>query len=362
MRPQLLSLLQAFSRNRLDLKLSSFSESQIRWGITTGLGSLLLHATKTDREASASPIWPLLRGADLAAQVLAMEYLDAMAEIIDVCAGQTAALTLLKGISICREYYPITHLRAMRDLDFLVESGDFATINSLLVTLGYRQRYKHLTTFYERHHHDMPWFHPRKGIWVEVHRCLFPPDSKLGRSVAFSTRNIGAELRPSYFDGRQVMRLSAELQIIYTTSHWAQKLRGEGGLFGLLDVVCLLSGTGQALKWQRILDCVQGSIVATHLYLLLSYLQQNEIIDLDAAILTELFKAQPSFGRFNLRIAHFLIERCLLEGKFPEGRAAARNLDILWKSLLLDHGALRNLLSIPWNIFLPLYIRKSIFN
>jgi hypothetical protein len=250
----------------------------------------------------------------------------------------------------------------MRDLDVLVERGDFATINSLLTKLGYRQRYKHLTKFYEHHHHDMPWFHPQTGIWVEVHRGLFSSDSRLGKSAPFSARNIRAELKPSYFDGRKVMRLSPELQIMYTASHWGAELRYEGGLFGLLDIVYILNGAGQALKWQKFFDYVHGSVVATHLYLLLSYLQQNEIIDLDAAILTELFKAQPSFGRFNLRIAHFLIKRCLLEGKFPEGRAAARNLDILWKSLLLDHGALCNLLFIPRNIFLPLHIRKSIFN
>jgi hypothetical protein len=362
MRPQLLSLLQAFSRNRLDLKLSSFSESQIRWGIATGLGSLLLHATKTDVEAPVSPIWPLLKGADLAAQVLAMEHLDGMIEIIDACEGRMAPLTLLKGISISREYYPEPHLRAMRDLDVLVERSDFATINSLLTKLGYRQRYKHLNRFYERHHHDMPWFHPQRGIWIEVHRGFFPPDSKLGKLPVFSARNIKAELKPSYFNGRQVTRLSAELQIMYTASHWAQELHCEGGVFGFLDIICLLNGAGQALKWQKIFDCVHGSVEATHLYLLLSYLQQNEIIDLDAAILTELFKAQRSFGQCNLKIAHFLIGRCLLEGKIPKGRIASRNLDILWKSLLLDRGALRNLLSIPRNIFLPLPIRRAFLN
>jgi hypothetical protein len=362
MPPQLLALLHAVSRNRVDLKLSSFSESQIHWAIAQGLGSLLIHATKTDFEASASPTWPLVKGAELAARVLTIEHLDGMIEIIDACEGQMAPLTLLKGISISREYYPAPHLRAMRDLDVLVESGDFATINSVLRKLGYRQRYKHLNRFYERHHHDMPWFHPQKGIWVEVHRGFFPSDSRLGKSAPFSARNIRAELEPSCFEGRRVMRLSPELQIIYTASHWAQELSSEGGVSGLLDVICLLNGTSQTLNWDRIVDWVRGSVAATHLYLLLSYLYKNEVVSLSPAILSDLFKVQPSFGKFNLKIAHFLIGRCLLEGKIPKGRLASRNLDILWKSLLVDHGALRNLLSIPRNIFLPLHIRKSIFN
>jgi hypothetical protein len=307
-------------------------------------------------------MWPLLKGADLAAQVLAMEHIDAMTEIIDACDGQLGQLTLLKGISICNQYYATPHLRAMRDIDFLIDANDSAAVNSLLTKLGYCQRFKQFSGFYERHHHDMPWYHPQKGIWIELHRGLFPPDNKLGKLPVFSARNIRAELKPSYFDGGQVTRLSAELQIIYTACHWAQELRCEGGLVGFLDVICLLNGAGQALKWDRIIEFVQGSVAATDLYLLLSYLHHNEIIDLSPSILTKLFKVQPSFGGFNLRIAHFLIERCLVEGRFPKERVALRNLDILWKSLLVDKGAIRNLLSIPRNMFLPFRLRNAFLN
>lgn len=158
------------------------------------------------------------------------EFHDAMIEIIDGCEGQMAPLALLKGISICGQHYPAPHLRAMRDIDFLIESSDLAKINSLLLKLGYRQRSRQLSAFYRNHHHDMPWFHPQKGVWVEVHRAVFPLDSKLGKSTAFSSPNIKADLRPSCFEGRQVTRLSAEIQIIYTASHWAQELKCEGGV------------------------------------------------------------------------------------------------------------------------------------
>jgi putative nucleotidyltransferase-like protein len=362
MTPQLISLLQAISRDRPDLKLASFGEAQIRWAIATGLGALLFQAITTDSRASAAPLWPLLRGADLAAQVLTTEHFDAIIEIIDGCEGQMVPLALLKGISVCNEHYPKPHLRSMRDIDFLIESSNLARVNSLLLKLGYRQRYRQVSAFYQKHHHDMPWFHPQKGVWVEVHRALFPPGSRLGKSMAFSSRNIKAELRPSCFEGRAVMRLSPELQIVYTASHWAQELKCEGGLFGLLDIIYLLRGTQHILQWGTILDWVQGSVVGTHLYLLLSYLQQNEIIDLNVEILADLFKKQQSFGKLNLKIAHFLIARCLVEGKIPRGRVATRNLDILWKSLLLDQGAIRNLLLIPRNIFLPFRFRNAFLN
>jgi hypothetical protein len=133
-------------------------------------------------------------------------------------------------------------------------------------------------------------------------------------------------------------------------------------VFGFLDIIWLLKKTNRPLNWDRILDWVRGSVAATHLYLLLSYLRHNEIIDLSPTILTKLFRAQPSFGEFNLRIAHFLIERCLVEGRFPKGRVALRNLDIIWKSVLLDKGAIRNLLCIPRNMFLPFRLRSAILN
>jgi hypothetical protein len=362
MDPQLITLLKAVSQDQRDLRLAGLGEAQIRWATASGLGALLFQATKTDPQAAASPLWSLLKGADLAAQVLTMEHFDAMTEIIDGCEGKMGPLALLKGISVCNEHYPKPHLRSMRDIDFLVASSDLDTVNSLLLKLGYRQRSRQLTGFYQKHHHDTPWFHPQKGVWVEVHRTLFPPDSRLGKSLAFSSQNIKAELRPSCFEGRAVIRLSPELQIVYTASHWAHELNCEGGLLGLLDTIYLLARTQQILQWDRILNWVQDSVVGTHLYLLLSYLQKNNIIDLNERILADLCKRQQSFGKLNLKIAHFLIARYLVEGKIPKGRVGIRNLDILWKSLLLDQGALRNLLLVPRNIFLPFRLRNAFLN
>ena len=81
--PQLLPLLQAASQRRKDLELAAFAEAQVRWALETGLGPLLFQATQGNPRAALSPLWPLLRGADLTAQVLAAEHFDAMSEILD---------------------------------------------------------------------------------------------------------------------------------------------------------------------------------------------------------------------------------------------------------------------------------------
>jgi hypothetical protein len=213
--------------------------------------------------------------------------------------------------------------------------------------MGFRQQSTNSHEFYACHHHSMPFFHKEKGVWVEVHRGLFPPSHTLSQLPVFSYKNIRAELRPSMLGEIRVTRLSTELQIVYTASHWALELKREGGLFALLDIIHLLKGNSHNLRWDTIMNWVQDSLAATHLYLVLSYLDKNNIVELDKAILADLFARQKSFGSVNLKIAHSLITRYVVAGKIP---LAAGKLAVLWGTLLQDQGAARNLLSVPRNM------------
>ena len=140
-----------------------------------------------------------------------------------------------------------------------------------------------------------------------------------------------------------VKRFTPELQIVYTASHWALgliDLKHRGGLFALLDTIFILRGAQQDLRWKIIFDWVRNSVAATHLYLLLSYLQYKNIVCIDQDILRELFGQQKSFGMTNLRIARWLITRYLVAGTVPLARG---KLSILWENLLRDQKPVRNL-------------------
>jgi hypothetical protein len=156
------------------------------------------------------------------------------------------------------------------------------------------------------------------------------------------------------------MRLSDEFQLTYTASHWAQQLNWRGGVFGLLDIVYLLRKARQRLQWDKILNWVGDSVIGSHLYVLLSYLRRAGVMSVNPSILCELFKKQRSFGMLNLRIAHLLVTHCLIEGKAPRGRLGARNLDIVWKTLLLDQRPIYNLMLLTRNFFLPFRLRKAV--
>src|SRR5262247_4661410 len=190
MRPPLIALLQAASQGRNGLTVSAFHERQIRWAVRTGLGPLLLYTTTFDPAVTHSPLWPLLQGANLTAQLLSAERFDATCEILDACEGHAPAVTLLNGISIAEQYYPLPYLRPMTDLDFLVEETAIPWVESLLYTLGYRPQSHLPREFYATHHHRMPFFHPQRGIWVEIHRGLFPPSTKLATTKVFSHQHL----------------------------------------------------------------------------------------------------------------------------------------------------------------------------
>ena len=349
-RLRLLSLLRAAYQSRDDLELATFNEYQIRWAVETGLGPLLFQNTKADPEAANSPFWQLLKSADLTAQVLSGEQLNAMGEILEACEERGHVLTLLKGISICDQHYPTAHLRIMGDIDFLVENRDLPSVEATLLELGYRQQSERPLEFWEKHHHSMPFFHPERGIWVEVHRGLFPPESKLGAAKAFRPQNIKTQVMPSEFLGKKVTRLSAELQLVYIACHWADGLHVIGGMVPMLDIIYLLRNTKDKFSWEKVLDWLDDSSTCTRLYLILTYLYKYQLIGVPPEILHELFLRQRSFGTINLKILHAFMDRHLVDGR-PFGRMLSlRNLHILCQTLLLPGPPIRNFMLVPKNL------------
>lgn len=348
--PRLILLLQAASQGRTDLELATFDEEQTHWALKTGLGALLFHTTKSDPETAKSQFRPLLQSADLTARLIAAEQMAAVAEIIDACAGEGHVLTLLKGISICDQHYPEPHLRPMRDIDFLVEEADLPSVEALLFKLGYRQQSDRPHEFYQEHHHSMPFLHPQRGIWVEVHRGLFSPKGYLSSDQFLSLENIEPHLRLSEFRGRKVNRLSDELQIVYIASHWGRDFTVIGAMIAMLDIIYLLKNSQGRLRWEKIVDGSHGPAASAHLYLILTYLHKRRLIDVAPEMLRELSLRQRSLGNVNLKILHAVIDRYFVDGRTFGRVLRLRNLRILWRTLLLPRSPTRNLVLLPWNL------------
>jgi len=338
-----LALLRAVSAGRGMPPLCDFTHADIDWIIRTGFAPLVCFLSRTDVRRFESPLWREIESANLSVRLLNEVQLETLRELLKRSQGLLPPITLLKGCSVASEFYPEMHLRVMRDLDILVEAKDQPIAESLLFEMGFYQKSENAGAYYLTHHHSMPFYHARTGVWVEVHRGLFPQANRLSALPVFSRENITAESRLSRVKGIAVKRFTPELQIVYTASHWALgliDLKHRGGLFALLDTILILRGAQQDLRWKVIFDWVRNSVAATHLYLLLSYLQYKNIVCIDQDILRELFGQQKSFGITNLRIAHWLITRYLVVGNAPLARG---KLSILWENLLGDQGPVGNL-------------------
>ena len=350
-RPELISLLEAISCGRGDLSLDLFDARTVAWAIQSGLGPLFYRAVKDNPNNSASPHWPALKAADLTARVVMGDHLEAMIEILDACRGQIPPITLLKGISIAEECYPEPYLRLMRDLDFLVQKESLPTVKIVLEQLGYRQRCDDCAELYDNHHHAAPFFHEEKNVWIEVHHGLFSPKRKASSARVFQPQTLLAQSRQSQFQGREVRRLTLELQLVYLATHWAQDFQTVGGMVALVDAICLLKHAGGELRWAWILNSVSGSIAASSLYLLLSYIDRYRLAQVAPGILHELFVAQPSFGKLSLRAAHAITDRYCVTGK-PLGRLLNKSMMVLWQMLIRPRLALGSVRT-PFDLSVP---------
>jgi hypothetical protein len=343
----LVPLLQAARRDRAELTLAAFLPETVHWAVASGLGPWLRRCTRADSSVAASPLWPLVQSADLTTRLLVAEQLDATEEIVAVAERHVAPLTLLKGVSLCEQLYPESHLRTMGDIDILADEEVLPTLRALLVELGYRPQSDYPAEFYAAHHHIMPMFHPRRRVWVEIHRSLFPRDSPAGSDQVFSPALVATELQPSHFRGHRVNRLSDELQLVYLASHWAFGFKQERGMIGMLDVIRLLD---RMPRWTRILPWLDDAFAATYVYLLLSYLAHRGLANLEPNVLGELRRRQRSLGRASLAALHAVIDRHVVEGRPFDRIVSERTFGIIWGELLAPRSPSGNMVGLGWSL------------
>ena len=283
--------------------------------------------------------------------MIAAEQIDAIDEIVQACGRQVEPPTLLKGISVSAQVYPEIHLRPMRDIDFLVDEDAIPAVESVLLELGYQRRPTEPPEFYRAHHHTTPFFHPQKKVWVEVHRALFSVRSPVGSDRVFSGDNVKAARLRTELRGRPVNRLSDELQLVYLASHWAygSGFVRVGGMVAMLDMIYLLRNA-RSVRWDQILDWLDGAAAATPVYLLLAYLDQYGLVDLPPGVLGELSRRQRSFGRASLKMLHATIDRYVTDGCEFGALVSERSFYILWRTLLLPQRPSRKLPLVLWNL------------
>jgi hypothetical protein len=204
----LIPVLRAGVSGRNDFDPALLDPASVRWAVHAGLGPLICHISRSHLSGLADAVsQDLLRSADLVAQLTMSDALDALEEILAASADIAREIILLKGISICQYLYPVPHLRTMGDIDLLVPVHSQQRIETLLFDLGYRQQSNRPAGYYETHHHSMPFFHPVRQIWVEVHTTLFS-NANAASDPVFSPSHVGSQTVPITFRGNETNRLN----------------------------------------------------------------------------------------------------------------------------------------------------------
>lgn len=334
------------------LRVSSRRETEIRWITENCLAAILCHLTEQGEDSALCSSDKQLQGARLTTKFLTKTLLSAMTEIIDRCQPRVEKIVLLKGISISDQYYPAPDLRPMRDIDFLVEKKDLVKIEEVLIQLGYQQKSDLPKNFFDDYHHSMPFYNPNTGVWVEVHTGLFSAKKQVHGTQAFCMNNVQDNLVKSIFNEREVYRLSDEYQLLYTASHWCLEFRQFGGSIALFDIVYLLKNT-PALDWARILSWLDNDQLGWCLFIVLGYLKQNNILDIDNKLFHKL-KPQNKIGdSVRVKILYYIIDKYRIAG-YPFGNViTSGNVGIIWGTLLRGNHPVLCMLSLPFNLLFP---------
>ena len=349
----LAQLLGAIAADRTDLDLTCFAATTVQQAIDKGIGPLLFRTTKSNPNSAASTLQPILHGAEITSRILVHEQLDSLQCILDALGSSARHVTLLKGISTCLQYFPEPHMRTMGDIDLLVTRERQAELEELLRDTGYCQQSALPPSYYQQHHHSMPFFHPTRKVWIEVHTQLFPPQSHLAQDRIFTRTHIENNTVPYNFRGLSTNVLRSELEIAYLAAHWGPSFPFPRGLMPILDMMYLLKVNKTSINWKDFLARLRGSAATPFVYLMLSFLQYQQLCGPGPSVLRRLQYMQKTINDPVLAILLRIFKKYLVDG-YTFGRFATfNNVALVWSTLLAPHAANRNLIAVPYRLIFP---------
>ncbi|PFP29484.1 Renal dipeptidase [Bacillus sp. AFS073361] len=168
-----------------------------------------------------------------------------MEQVNNNCIENHIRVLFLKGPVLAAELYGDVSLRTSIDLDVLISIDDLEEMEKLLVKSGYvKDDYIEtvLSDWKWRHHH-FTFFHPEKGIKLEVHWRLNPGPGKEPKFDELWERKRISSLTtsPLYF-------LGAEDLFLFLVSHGAR--HGWSRLRWLIDIDRIVR---QNLDWSKLI-------------------------------------------------------------------------------------------------------------
>ncbi len=351
----LLPLLSAISHQQQDLNISRTQDNLIDFAINAGMGAYLKYSAENIQQTISAESYQRLLSADLTAKVITYSILNSLKEVLAFSEQCEDDIILLKGISHCQRYYPHPWFRIMSDIDLLVSEKDVATLENILLKLGYQQTSKNTQEFYTSHHHSMPFYNKKNNLWIEVHSHLFSKSTPAKHDELFTLENIQtntvAMYDPEY--NCNIKQLSTELHLIYTCVHWADDFNTHKSCIQLTDIVLMILNNNTPLNWEKMSNWLTNTASASSVFLALSYLNKSSIIKIPDTYFNRVKLKHSNMATINRLILYKIIDD-YFSGKKDYGRfLTENNLLIIWTTLLQPRSSLNNILRLPVNILFP---------
>lgn len=349
----LLPLIEAIGHDRQELEIGNIDDQLVQYIINSGLASYLNYSIQNTKTININ--YDTLVAAELTAKIITNTQIQAIKEITNAAKHDVTEITLLKGISLCQNYYPFPHFRIMSDIDILILEKDICSLDKVLNSLGYKQSSDNPDEYYDTHHHCKPYYNEKNNVWVEAHTHLFSNMTPVLNDTLFKPENIRENrlnMNNQVFGGN-VKYLCPELQLIYTCTHWAEDFNPHKTSIQFIDIILLIKNNGNGLDWIKTTNWLNNTASASYAYLILSFLHKHNIVKIPDIYFKSINLKYSNMGFINRYILYKLILNYMLGKRTYNSVFNENNVRIIWKTLLKPASSFSNLIQTPWNIIFP---------
>ena len=158
---------------------------------------------------------------------------------------------VVKGI-VCRNLYPNPDYRMSGDEDVLIPEEEFELCHQAMLDYGMQPADP---TQDIQSKHEVPYGKPGRPIYIELHKCLFPPESTAYGDLNRFFKNVHDRAIKLSIDGKQVVTMGYTDHLFYLICHAFKHFLHSGfGIRQVCDIVLFANAYGKEIDWIRILQ------------------------------------------------------------------------------------------------------------
>lgn len=158
---------------------------------------------------------------------------------------------VVKGI-VCRNLYPKPDYRMSGDEDVLIPAEQFEKCHQAMMEYGMQTSdpSQDIRTAYE-----VPYGKPGSPIYIELHKCLFPPESAAYGDLNQFFEGVHERTIKLSIDGKMVATMGYTDHLFYLICHAFKHFLHSGfGIRQVCDIILFANAYGAEIDWSKILE------------------------------------------------------------------------------------------------------------